>query len=321
MESGWERTLPYIHITLNTAKLLFKDVLRENEIRYITLIREGCRTTNYVVDTVYNKRFLLKIFYEKNTSYKKEIEIYLKLKDYVILPRIYKVDKSDYLQGREYIIFDYLEGQTLSNYVKKGNKITKKFVIQSADALANIHNIKYKAVGFLNEKLMINEELPPLYAWYRMFLEGGAKEKIGEKLVDKILMLVDRNRNILNLLDENPCLVHGDFQGTNILVNNNGDLCGMLDWEFCMAGHPIADIGQFFRYENYNDDMKVIFAEEYNTKSTYKLPDEWYKISKLRDMVNIIQILNNKISMPKKEKELLKIIHKNIYILQNYNNN
>ncbi len=33
------------------------------------------------------------------------------------------------------------------------------------------------------------------------------------------------------------CLVHSDFNGTNILVRD-GRITGVLDWEFAFAGPP-----------------------------------------------------------------------------------
>ncbi len=316
MENGWERTLPYINIEKNIIQKLFQGILYPEQIKNITLIDEGCRTTNYIIDSVFNKKFILKIFYEQKQSYEKEMQLQLQLSKYIPLPKIYKFSKSNYINDREYIIYEFIEGQTLSSYIQNGNGITESFLIQSADALAYLHKVEYNSIGFLNDKLEIKEELPPLHSWYSLFLEDKAGMKIGRKLKNRILCAADKYKSSIDLLDKSSRLVHGDFQGTNILVNNNGDLCGILDWEFCMAGHPIADIGQFFRYNNYSAEYIQSFEQEYNAKSTYKLPDKWYKISKLRDMVNVIQLLNNDIKMPVKERELLQIIHRNLEMLE-----
>ncbi len=317
MEKGWERTFPYIYITPEIAKILFSGILKESDIKNITLIKEGCRTTNYKVESTFHKSFLLKIFYEKDESYVKEQKLYCKIKNNILMPRIYKINKSAHLDNREYIIYDYLEGQTVGSYIEKGNKLNEEFFIQCANALAEIHNVQYESVGFLNEKLEVIHKLPSLYEWYKLFLRSEAQKKLGCKITNSILNIAHKNKDVLYMLDKNPRLVHGDFQGTNILVNENGQLSGILDWEFCMAGHPIADIGQLFRYGVYDKHIMEVFAEQYSKKSTYTLPYKWYEISRLRDMINIIQILNNKISMPKKEQDLLKILKRDIELLEN----
>ena len=130
--------------------------------------------------------------------------------------------------------------------------------------------------------------------------ETNAKKRLGKDIVDKINHIVKENKKILIELDEDIRLVHGDFQGTNILIKDNR-LSGILDWEFAMAGHPLADIGQFFRYEEYfNKNLIEVFEDEYNKNSSYKLMDDWYKISKLRDLANLIQLINAKENMPNK---------------------
>ena len=48
---------------------------------------------------------------------------------------------------------------------------------------------------------------------------------------------------------EEPRLVHGDFNPTNILVYK-GAVTGILDWEFSHAGSPYMDIGNLLRHLN-----------------------------------------------------------------------
>ena len=102
------------------------------------------------------------------------------------------------------------------------------------------------------------------------------------------------------------------FQGTNILVNNN-TISGILDWEFCMSGHPIADVAQFFRYDDYFEHNQIkIFRDEYNKYSSYKLQDDWYELAKLRDLVNLIQLLDKDGYRPNKDKDIINLIKKSL---------
>ena len=163
-----------------------------------------------------------------------------------------------------------------------------------------IHNYKFSKAGFLNEDLNLEIEVPALVSWYEMFMGANARRRLGNDIIDKIEEIVKENEKILLELDKDIRLVHGDFQGTNILVKDN-KLSGILDWEFAMAGHPIADIGQFFRYEEYfNNNLIQVFEQEYNKNSDYKLMEDWYKISKLRDLTNLIQLMNADKEMPNK---------------------
>ena len=208
-----------------------------------------------------------------------------------------------------------MEGKTIGQAINEGYVLEENFVREVACSLAKIHSYKFDKAGFLDENLNIREELPPLISWYEQFMGNRAQKRLGKNVIEEINRIVNKNRKILTQLDQDIRLVHGDFQGTNILIKDSR-LAGILDWEFVMAGHPLADIGQFFRYENHFDNNLIgVFEEAYNQNSDYKLNKDWYKISKLRDLANLIQLINGEDEMPNKYKNIKDIIIGNICIL------
>lgn len=303
MEYDWERTFPFVNINKTEVSKLFEGILEENNIINIMPINEGCRTTNYIVETDdFQKKYILKIFFSSELNYKKEFKLLTELKKNptIPVPNIYKINTHEIIGNKEYAIYEYMEGRTVGKAVSEGCVLKEEFVRNVARFLANIHSYKFDKLGFLDEKLTVKEELPPLISWYEICMGDRAKKRFGESIVDKINHIVKENQEALVKLDKDIRLVHGDFQGTNILIKD-GKLSGVLDWEFAMAGHPLADIGQFFRYDEYfNRDLIRAFEEEYNKYSSYKLINDWYKISKLRDLVNLIQLINRKEELPRK---------------------
>ncbi|MVX64957.1 aminoglycoside phosphotransferase family protein [Clostridium chromiireducens] len=318
MEYGWERTFPFLKIDNNIIGELLEGILENDYITNVIPINEGCRTTNYIVDTnIPEKKYILKIFFSKEQNYKKEIKLLAKLKEdkLVNVATIYKVGNNEIIQNREYAIYEYMQGKTIGKAISEGYSIENNFIKDVAQFLAQIHSYKFEKAGFLDENLKVVNELPPLILWYEKFMGSKAKERLGKDLVHKILYIVNKNGHILNKLDNDIRLVHGDFQGTNILIKDN-KLGGVIDWEFAMAGHPLADIGQFFRYEEYfSKDMIKVFEEEYNKISSYKLTNDWYEISKLRDLANLIQLINGEGNMPNKYSNIKDILINNITLL------
>jgi len=319
MEYDWERTFPFLEINRDQVINLFQDILKKENIIRVTPINEGCRTTNYIIQTSEsNNKYILKIFFSKDQSYKKEIELLTKLKENKSIPvsKIYRVSRSELIQNKEYAIYEYIEGMTLGQAIKGGYIVEEGFVREVAKTLTMIHKHKFDKVGFLDEHLNVKESLPPLKIWYQKFVGERAKQRLGKDIINRINNIVNKNERILEKLDEEISLVHGDFQGTNILIKNS-KLSGILDWEFAMAGHPIADIGQFFRYEEYfNSNLLKAFENEYNKNSDYKLEKDWYKISKLRDLINLIQLIDGEENMPNKYANIKDIIINNISILK-----
>lgn len=303
MEYDWERTFPFLKIDKSIVESLFEGILDKENIINIIPISEGCRTSNYIIETnKQQKKYILKIFFSTEQNYKKEIKLLTMLRgrEIISVPKIYRVSNHKVINDREYAIYEYKQGKTIGQSISEGYVIEEKFVRDVAKQLSMIHSYKFSRTGFLDENLNLQVELPPLVSWYERFMGINAQKRLGKDAVNKINQIVKENEKILWELDKDIRLVHGDFQGTNILVKDN-KLSGILDWEFAMAGHPISDIGQFFRYEEYfNNNLIQAFEHEYNKNSDYKLMKDWYRISKLRDLTNLIQLINVDEDMPNK---------------------
>lgn len=317
MEYNWERSLPFFNIDIDTANKLLNEILEGDIIKNIIPINEGCRTSNYILKiTNSNKRYILKIFPELNCDYQKENNLLRLLKDKVPVQDIYYISKSYIINNRTFGLYEYIEGKTLGQAIKEGYVIDKNFIKEVAKALAMIHKFKFNSIGEFNNKLEVVNNLPPLYTWYDNFMDINFKNRLGQDVINRINTIVQNNLQTLIDLDKDVSLVHGDFQGTNILIDNK-KLVGVIDWEFSMAGHALADIGQLFRYENYFDENLInIFEEEYNKYSDKRLIKDWHKIAKLRDLVNLIQLISAKEEMPNKYKEIKGIIMKTLDIFQ-----
>lgn len=318
MEYNWERTFPFIELNKTKIIELFEDVLEGDNIINVIPVNEGCRTTNYIIETKeYKRKYILKIFFSTGQNYKREIKLLTKLKEdkNILVPKIYKVSNHEVIQGREYAIYQFMEGETLGQAVSKGYILKETFVRDVAKSLAEIHSYKFDSAGFLDKDLNIKEELPPLILQYEKFMGDMAQKRLGKSIINRINQVVRENEKVLIDLDNDIRLVHGDFQGTNILIKNN-KLAGILDWELAMAGHPLADIGQFFRYEEYFDEKLIqTFEDEYNKNSSYMLTNEWYKISKLCDLVNLIKLIDVKKDMPNKHANIKNILISNISMM------
>ena len=51
MEHDWERTFPFLEIDKSIVSILFQGILEEKDIINVIAINEGCRTTNYIIET------------------------------------------------------------------------------------------------------------------------------------------------------------------------------------------------------------------------------------------------------------------------------
>lgn len=308
MEYNWERSLPFFYIDLDIANKLFKKTLLNEEVESIDPINEGCRSSNYVVETNNRNKYILKIFPECDCYYERENNLLNLLKNDILVQRVYLISSSNIIKNKIFGIYEYIDGVNLGKAIRGGSKIDKNLIEELAMTLAKIHKFKYKECGKLDKNLNIIHKLSPLYTWYEENMGINFKNRLGDNIVKKINYIVNYNKEMLLELDKNASLIHGDFQGTNILVKDN-KISAIIDWEFSMSGNPLIDIGELFRYEeHFDNDLIKIFEKQYNKYSDDKLIGEWYKISKLVDLISLIKLINTKDDMPNKHKEIKKLI-------------
>lgn len=107
---------------------------------------------------------------------------------------------------------------------------------------------------------------------------------------------IDANRYLIEQISEKNVFCHGDFIPSNILIDLY-DTPWLIDFEYCFSVPCYYDIGKLFRtrenYSEYIDDkIKREFTKGYNTMSYRTLPKNWYKLSKIADIVVMLALIN-----------------------------
>lgn len=310
MDRHWERTIPYYNLDSSTAHHLLYSIDRSWGVDHITLLPDGKRNTNYQVtlkgsDTPY----LLRIFGANDTWWEKEVALHELVKSRVPVPELYGLDASASVIDRPYAVYEYFDGITLDRATKP---LDARIFTQLGEALAQLHAIAYDHSGFFDRDLNIAQTLPPVHQWYDLFLGDHARRKLGDALAHHVCEYIAKHHECLLVLDTTKTLVHGDFRPTNILVKD-GMLQGIIDWEGAMAGHPLADIGQFLRYaEQVHAEQERVFIASYQACAARPLLEPYRDMAKLRDLVNLLQMLNIPATLPYKDQDLKRLIHKTV---------
>ena len=66
----------------------------------------------------------------------------------------------------------------------------------------------------------------------------------GQAIAEAVAKTVADASDLIEILNAESYLVHGDFNPTNILIKN-GEVSGVLDWEYSHSGTLFMDIGTF----------------------------------------------------------------------------
>lgn len=306
MDNAWERSIPFVPLGSGQALQVLKTHWPGVRIDRLVPLTEGKRSTNYCVFTS-EGRLLLRLHAEEDDSWLKQQRAREALGATVPMQQLLFSGRHAAIGNRTYAVYDYVEGTSLLQAMRDGLKPDLALMRQLAEALAAIHTVRYEAVGFLDVRLKLAEPLPPLREWYGLFLTADARRRLGERLAERIERVVHKRLTVLEELDAGSTLVHGDFRPTNLLVRDGRLVC-VLDWEFMMAGHSMSDVGQLFRYEEqFAREQKAAFAEAYNRLASRPLPDGWELYGKLRDLVNLLQMLGEPRELPNKFADLTRL--------------
>jgi aminoglycoside phosphotransferase (APT) family kinase protein len=306
MDSKWERIQPYIKLNSSMLHRMMSPVKPSGKIKKVNLIRKGLRNSNYCVEYEENK-FLLRIYGTDDNWWEKEKSVFEHVKDKVSVPELLYLDTEFSVIHKPYAVFEYINGPTLDEYLQK-EAYNNNVISEIGQSLALIHETSYNQVGFFNESLNVTTVLPPLKSWYDMFLTENVAQKLGKKLTENLQTYIENNAENIKRIDERVAFVHNDFRPINIMVANNHRPY-FIDWEGAMAGHVFGDIGQFLRFnEQITPQNENSFIDNYNYYSKNKLPCDYRDLAKLRDLVNLLQLLNCEHNLRNKDGDLIRLI-------------
>lgn len=118
------------------------------------------------------------------------------------------------------------------------------------DTMVRIHSVDLPAVGLDDLGRKEDYLARQLKRWYGQWNQSKTRE----------LPAVDRVHD--HLLADLPeqreaTIVHGDYRLDNCMVDDDGEVIAVLDWEICTLGDPLADVGLLMVYWTDPDDEQA----------------------------------------------------------------
>ena len=187
--------------------------------------------------------------------------------------------------GRPVLILDWIEGARLERLAPT---MTDKALASLAQALgatlAHIHATRFAATGTLGADLSVvapfSVGADGLAAFLdRCLVQGPGGARLGPALTEAALALVARVGPRLDAALGPPCLVHSDFNGSNILIHQ-GQVAAVLDWEFAFAGDALFDFANITR-----PPLGARAGFDEGLAAGYRaaggiLPDDWQRLAR-----------------------------------------
>lgn len=298
LDLTWERSRLLYDIKIDEINQIFKKYDKNIDVYEFHAIKLGCRNSNFVILTNKGKYLLRAV---SSGELNNEAAAYKIIKGLINVPDLYYYTaQNEYL----FFIYEYIEGTSLQKIIIKNNSCDNSYIEQAAESAALLHSIDLKTLDGIEEL-----NVPPFHVWYDHFLSGAkVKERLGDDLYQRTALLVSDMKGIMDEIDRYQAFIHSDFRPANMMLDTSGRLY-IVDWEYALTGHALADIGQFFRYRFLFSKTNLSrFESIYNQAAKQALPSNWEQLSAFRDLVNPLQMLSYDLEMPNKYADLINLI-------------
>jgi len=152
------------------------------------------------------------------------------------------------VNGAPFYVMGYLEGHVVRD-AKTAQALyspeqRRAIGLSLADALADLHAVNVEAAGLGDLGRRDGYIARQLQRWYGQFRASTQETGRAVPLVDAV-----HDRLAAAVPDQQGAtIVHGDFRLDNTLLDDQGRLLGVLDWEICTLGDPLADVGLLMVY-------------------------------------------------------------------------
>ncbi|MBU0962448.1 MAG: aminoglycoside phosphotransferase family protein [Nanoarchaeota archaeon] len=229
-------------------------------------------------------------------------------------PKVILIDNSRGIFDTPYTISKKLPGDII-NYDSLNQEQINVALKNMGHSLSIIHSIKTRGFGpfnlngvgtWSNWSQILEDKLESLEKIYRYNI-------ITSKLKEGLNLAIDKNSELSD--HPNPCLIHGDYNLTNLLIDNSQNITGIVDMEHCYSGDPIYDLALFDYYYSKQGFLKILMSGYSNIDlEKEKKKILFYKaiisISKLAWKYETKQFLNTiKPSVSLLEKQINQLIY------------
>ena len=268
---------------------MLKQALPLKKLMSFQVIAGGCANLNIkILCEADPQPLILRVYLRDQTAAYREQKLGFLLKAIIPLPEVYFI--GDY-EGYRFAIVDYLPGIPLRDLLLGPPPHDVGQIMEEAgELLSQIQTHRFIASGFFDQNLeIIKSEVPGNYLTFaqKCLNHPTVVETLGS-LGAKTHCYLKKNQLFFPCDRENH-LVHGDFDPSNILVNQQAGqwkISGILDWEFAFSGSALWDIANMLRDA---PQMPPVFEASFITgleKNNVRLPENW------RIRVHLLNILS-----------------------------
>ncbi len=158
------------------------------------------------------------------------------------------------VNGAPFYVMDFVDGTVVRDpsVAEQLDPRVRRAASESiVEVLARIHSVDLAATGLDDLGRHEGYIERQLKRWYSQFEKSKTRE------------IPELDRVYQDLSAEVPVqvgttIVHGDYRLDNCMIDADGQIMAVLDWELCTLGDPLADLGLLMVYWTDPDDLHPV---------------------------------------------------------------
>lgn len=302
-EARWLCAEPRRTLSPELLERVIQGAFPRSHATQVEPLTDGWRNANFKLqlDRV-SEPVVLRIYEHDPSLCQKEIDLIRLVNGSVPVPEVLYAEPLGSGDISPFAIMRYVEGISLWELKKSQDA---RSVAQAAHAagetLASIGRTTFSKPGWITSGPTVTQPLcdgtDPVPQFVDLCLgSANLQRRMPTDLQERVSAVVWSRRSQLSELDNDRCLVHGDFGKRNLLmriVAGKWAVAAVLDWEFAASGSVLADVGHFLRYERSSRPMfEPHFSQGYQ-RAGGTLPQEWRRLARLIDLVALCESLTH----------------------------
>ena len=302
-EARWLRAQPRRALPAQLFERIVQTAFPRCHVIDTQPLPDGWRNANFKLSlNCAPEPIVLRIYEHDPSICQKEVDLIRLIGGSVPVPEVIHAEAQGWEEIPPFALMRYVEGISFRELTRSGDKDAIAQASYSAgEILASIGRTRFSKPGWLAPGPNVATPLLTATNQTPRFVDlclasTHLQERMAADLRDRTRAFVWAWAPQLADLDEEACLVHGDFGKRNLLVRSiegRWTVVAVLDWEFAVSSSPLADLGHFLRYERASRPLvEPNFSDGYSDAGG-KLPQSWRQLARLVDLTALCESLTH----------------------------
>ena len=176
---------------------------------------------------------------------------------YAYVPRMVALCDDESVIGSEFYVMERIEGTILGRDLPPGLELSEEQVRRLCtgvlDRLVELHSVDAEKAGLGDLGKGRGYVGRQVAGWSDRFRRARTDD-VGD--FEQVMAWLDEHQPE----DVGSCVIHNDFRFDNVVLDDDLEVRGVLDWEMATLGDPLMDLGGALAYWVQADDDEV-FAQ------------------------------------------------------------